>query len=212
MHADDVAPWIAEQSANGAGRRARGARHPGHVPHNRFRAARPIPGPGRGADDTQWRALAETIGPWRPCGRRRLATLAGRKTREDEIEAAVCAWSRADRGHEAMQELQRRGVAAGAVRSPLDLLDDPHLTARGFWQWIDRAYVGRHPQPSPAYRENGTPYAIAHPAPTLGQHNVDVLCGILGLSGDDIARLTDLGVIGTRAVPPNLRKARAATG
>jgi crotonobetainyl-CoA:carnitine CoA-transferase CaiB-like acyl-CoA transferase len=98
------------------------------------------------------------------------------------------------------------------VRAPLDLLDDPHLAARGFWQWIDRAHVGRHPQPSPAYREHGRPLAIAHPAPTLGQHNIDVLRGLLGLSDEEIARLTDAGVIGTRAVPPNLRKARAAAG
>jgi crotonobetainyl-CoA:carnitine CoA-transferase CaiB-like acyl-CoA transferase len=208
-----VAPWIAEQSANGKVAARSGARHLGHVPHNCF-ACRETDTwlLVAAADDTQWQALAETIGRGDLAADATLSTLAGRKAREGEIEAAVAAWSRGRSADEAMQELQRRGVAAGAVRSPLDLLDDPHLTARGFWQWIDRAHVGRHPQPSPAYRENETPYAITHPAPTLGQHNVDVLCGILGLSDDEVARLTDAGVIGTRAVPPNLRKARAAAG
>ncbi len=208
-----VAPWIAEQSSNGAVAPRMGARHPGYVPHNCF--------PSRdedswilvtAADDTQWCALAETIGRHDLAADADLRTLAGRRKREDEIEAAVAAWSRGLTADEAMQELQRNGVAAGAVRSPLELLDDPHLNARGFWQWIERAYVGRHPQPSPAYRESGRPYAIAHPAPTLGQHNHDVLQGILGLPDAEIARLADLGVIGTRAVPPNMRKARAVAG
>lgn len=205
-----VAPWIAEQSATGTVAARTGARHPGHVPHNCF--------PARGedswvfitaADDVQWRALAETIGRPDLAADPALATLAGRRQHEDAIEAAITTWSRGRTADEVMMALQRQGVAAGVVRSPLDLLEDPHLKARGFWQWIDRAYVGRHPQPSPAYRENDQTYRIDHPAPTLGQHNIDVLCGILGLPNDEIVRLSEAGVIGDRAVPPNLRKARA---
>jgi crotonobetainyl-CoA:carnitine CoA-transferase CaiB-like acyl-CoA transferase len=190
-----------------------GARHPGHVPHNCFASRDPdswifI----AAADDAQWRALADTIGRRDLAADPDLATLEGRRRREDEIEAAVAVWARGLSSDEAMHALQRRGVAAGAVRSPLDLLHDPHLKAREFWQWIDRAHVGRHPQPSPAYRETAHPYTIANPAPTLGQHNDDVLRGLLGLSDTETARLAELGVIGTRAVPPNLRKARAAAG
>ena len=60
-----------------------------------------------------------------------------------------------------------------------------------------------------AYRENDRPVAARHPAPTLGEHNIPVLQDILGLSQTEIAAA---GIIGTRAVPPNLRKARAAVG
>ena len=104
------------------------------------------------------------------------------------------------------------GVAAGVARPPLELLDDPHLKARHFWQWIDRPFIGSHPQPSPAYRENGRPFVARHPAPTLGEHNMPVLRDILGLSQTEIDKLAAAGIIGTRAVPPNLRKARAAVG
>lgn len=208
-----VAPWIAEQSANGAVAPRLGARHHGQVPHNCFPCSEDDTWIFIAAtDDVQWRALAETIGRPDLAADPDLATLDSRRRREDQIEAAVTAWSRGRSADAAMVELQARGVAAGAVRSPLDLLNDPHLTERGFWQWIDRAFVGRHPQPSPAYREDGQPITITRPAPTLGQHNIDVLRDILGLPDEEIARLTDAGVIGTRAVPPNLRKARAATG
>src|SRR5207244_1652612 len=99
------------------------------------------------ADNAQWQALAEVIERADLARDPDLATLAGRRRREDEIEAAVALWSRGRSADEAMRALQARGVAAGAVRSPLALLEDEHLTARGVWQWIDRAYVGRHPQP-----------------------------------------------------------------
>jgi crotonobetainyl-CoA:carnitine CoA-transferase CaiB-like acyl-CoA transferase len=111
-----------------------------------------------------------------------------------------------------METLQRAGVVAGAVRHPVELIDDPHLAARGFWQWMERAYVGRHPQPSAPYREAGTPVAVTTPAPTLGEYNEAVLAGVLGLALSEIERLAQAGVIGTAALPPSQRKARAMTG
>ena len=94
----------------------------------------------------------------------------------------------------------------------MELLDDPHLKARGFWQWIERAYVGRHPQPSPPYRDEDFPIAVRTPAATLGQYNEEVLGGLLGLSKAELERLTRDSVIGSEALPPAQRKARAMTG
>ena len=62
------------------------------------------------------------------------------------------------------------------------------------------------------YRENDRPLVARHPAPTLGKHNIPVLRDILGLSQTEIDKLAAAGIIGTRAVPRNLRKARAAVG
>ena len=95
---------------------------------------------------------------------------------------------------------------------PIELLEDPHLRARGYWQWIERAFVGAHPQPSPNYREGTEPISIVRPAPTLGEHNIEVLQGVLGLSDRDVDQLQRADIIGNEAVPPNLRKARAAIG
>jgi hypothetical protein len=55
--------------------------------------------------------------------------------------------------------------------------------------------------PSVAYREGdaGLPYAIHHLAPTLGQHNEQVLRDLLGLNPREIEQLRDDGVIGNVA-------------
>jgi len=98
--------------------------------------------------------------------------------------------------------LQAEGVAAGVVRVPYDLAGDPHLATRGFWQMVDRPYCGPHVQPSLPFREDDRPYAIRHASPTLGEHNIQVLGELLGLSTAELARLEAESVIGTEAQPP----------
>ena len=204
-----TAAWAIEQSANGGVGPRTGNRHPAYVPHGVF----PSAGTDRWVsiavtDDAMWQPLAAIVG----IDDDALVTAAGRRMQEDRIEAAIAAWT-ADRSpDEALTILQQAGVAAGAVRHPMELLDDPHLVARGFWQWIERAHVGRHPQPSPPYREGSSPIAVRSPAATLGEHNEQVLGGLLGLSQNELDRLTRAQVIGTEALPPAQRKARAMTG
>ena len=96
-----------------------------------------------------------------------------------------------------MDALQAAGVASGVARLPIDLLKDPQLHARGFIQEIDRAFIGRHPQPSMPFRETDRPFAIRNPPPTLGEHNREILAGILGLSSAEIDQLARDGIIGT---------------
>ena len=110
-----------------------------------------------------------------------------------------------------MLALQRVGVAAGVVRRPLELLEDPHLLARNFWSSVDRAHIGPHAQPAPAIREAGDPYLVRSPAPTLGEYNEPVLRDLLGLSDSEIAALEASGVIGSSllAEKPTPEKAPA---
>ncbi len=75
-----------------------------------------------------------------------------------------------------MAALQTAGVASGVARLPIDLLKDPQLQARGFIQEIDRAFIGKHPQPSLPFRDGETPLAIRSAPPTLGEHNREILC------------------------------------
>ncbi|MEX7012385.1 CoA transferase, partial [Pseudomonas aeruginosa] len=90
----------------------------------------------------------------------------------------------------AMAALQSAGVASGVARLPIDLLKDPQLHARGFIQQVDRAFIGRHPQPSMPFREGDAPFAIRSVPPTLGEHNREILGGMLGLSDAELEELS----------------------
>ncbi|MGE0415908.1 MAG: CaiB/BaiF CoA transferase family protein [Acetobacteraceae bacterium] len=197
-----VAGPLIEQSALGRVSPRMGNRHPVHVPHGAFRCA--------GTDhwlaiavrrDAEWQALCGII------GRPDLAGLdaTARRAREDELEAAITAWTCGQDDEDAMRALQAAGVAAGVARLPETLAQDPHLTAGGFWHRLDRPFIGLHWQGSPAFREGKLAYKVRLMAPTLGEHNRDILCGMLGLTEDDLTRLAAEGVIGT---VPNPRRAQ----
>lgn len=197
-----VAGPLIEQSALGRVGPRMGNRHPVHVPHGAFRCA--------GTDhwlviavrsDAEWQALCGVI------GREDLAGLnAGeRRAREDALDIAITAWTRQQVDDDAMRILQSAGVAAGVARLPGVLDQDPHLQARGFWHRLDRPFIGLHWQSSPAWREGKLGSKVRHMAPTLGQHNREILCGMLGLSEADLERLARAEIIGT---VPNPRRAQ----
>jgi crotonobetainyl-CoA:carnitine CoA-transferase CaiB-like acyl-CoA transferase len=47
------------------------------------------------------------------------------------------------------------------------------------------------------FRESEKPFPIRSAPPTLGEHNREILGGVLGLSESDIDQLTREGIIGT---------------
>ncbi|MBR0662957.1 CoA transferase [Roseomonas hellenica] len=208
-----VAPWIVAQSATGSPGPRFGNRHPAQVPHGCFPCAADGWIAVAVTDDATWQGLCRAIGRPELAADPALSTAAGRRQREAALEAALSDWTRRRTADGAMAALQAEGVAAGALRWPTGLYHDPHLRARGFWQPIDRAFLGPHAQPSAPFREAGRgPYAVRRPAPTLGEDNAAVLGGQLGLSPAELARLEAAGIIGTEAVPVTARKTRAAVG
>jgi crotonobetainyl-CoA:carnitine CoA-transferase CaiB-like acyl-CoA transferase len=91
---------------------------------------------------------------------------------------------------------QERGFTWGAVRAPEALLDDPHLQDREFWKHVehpelDRSFV----YPGEAAIYNGSPWRISRRAPLIGEHNMEIFGGELGLSVGEISVLAESRVI-----------------
>ena len=84
--------------------------------------------------------------------------------------------------------MQKNGIPGLPVNSPSDFMKDPHIQARGFFSSVNHPVLGTFAQP-------GTPFMVdgqrspPSPAPLLGQHNREVLCGELGLSSSEVAAL-----------------------
>jgi crotonobetainyl-CoA:carnitine CoA-transferase CaiB-like acyl-CoA transferase len=197
-----VAPSIIEQSATGKTGPRIGNRHPVHVPHGCF--------PCLGEDqwitlavrsDVEWRSLCAILHRPDLAADPALATVEGRRAEEDRIEVAVRHWTMTVRPDLAMVTLQAAKIPAGVARLPMDLAGDPHLMKVGHWQPVDRPFMGPHLLPSVSYREGDAelPYRIERFAPTLGQHNEEVLRDLLGLEDKDLAALRGEAVIGNAA-------------
>jgi crotonobetainyl-CoA:carnitine CoA-transferase CaiB-like acyl-CoA transferase len=144
-----------------------------------------------GGEDESWLAVAvDSDEAWRGLcgvlGRGELAasTLADRKSREDEVEAAIAAWATDRDAREAAGLLQRHGVAAAPVLATHQLCGDPHLAASEFWATQQRRYLGEHLTPQPPFRFDGKRPALRRPAPVLGEHTAEVLAE-LGVQAHD---------------------------
>ena len=100
-----------------------------------------------------------------------------------------------------MEMLQNAGIAAGVVKTPEDLLNDPQMKHREHFRQLDHPVIGNHAYHAPAYQLSQTPCEINRAAPTLGQDNEYVYRDVLGFTDDEIADMLVAGVITTEAGP-----------
>ncbi|UPJ26326.1 CoA transferase [Bradyrhizobium sp. CW1] len=206
-----AAPWITLHSIDGKAPKRYGNRHPDFVPHGCFRCA----GEDNwiviaATDEGMWQRLALLIGRSDWAADESLKTSDARREIEEVIETVVECWTFSREPDRAMYELQAARVAAGVARLPGDLLNDHHLKSRAFLQEVERAFIGRHPQTAMPIREGLRPHAIYTAAPTLGQHNREILSELLNLSDAEMAQLVSDDIIGTAMLseeePENTRK------
>ncbi|HUP73154.1 MAG TPA: CoA transferase [Acidimicrobiales bacterium] len=111
-----------------------------------------------------------------------------------ELRPIVEAWIASHTAVSAVSALDDARVPAAVVASASDLTTDAHLAARGDIVTIDDTTVGRVRQQAPFPRLVPVAPTIT-PAPTLGQHNVDIWCDELGLTPDELDRHRGDGVI-----------------
>lgn len=145
--------------------------------------------------DAEWRALAETIGRSDLAADPALATVAGRKAREEELEAAITAWTASRSREEAAEALLAAGVPAFPVYTTADVAADPVLAARGFWVELPHPECTGARHAGIPWLFSGTPLTVRRAAPAVGQHTDEVLREVLGLTESDIAGLRAEGVL-----------------
>ena len=194
-----AAHGLLEQSLNGRPFQRTGSDLPGQAPHGVF----PCKGDDRwGAvtvsDVAAWLALCGAIERADLANDAGLRTGADRASSRTRVDEAVSAWTREHDPETVMSRLQDAGVPSAAVRYSGEALTDPQLRARGFWQTLERDFVGPLPHPAAPYRFGVEPVPVSSPAPTLGQHTRQVLMELLELDPGELDALEAEGVIGTR--------------
>ncbi|MEX0787064.1 MAG: CoA transferase, partial [Dehalococcoidia bacterium] len=160
------------------------------------------------ADDAEWAAFCDATGHPEWADDPRFADVLSRHANHDELDKLIEGWT-ADKDHyEAFHLLQKAGVTAAPVLNGKEALLDPHFKERGQFDVVDQPHMGTRPiQRHLAAKFDEFDAAAAGPAPTLGQHNNEVLGGLLGLSGEELAALEEQGVTATKPtlpVPPEI--------
>lgn len=208
-----IAPAVLE-AQHGIARPRLGAAHIWKAPHNVYRC--------QGTDrwitisvssDAEWQRLRQAMGApaWAaaPC----FDTVVGRWQHRKELDACIELWTAQYDDQELTHVLQQHGVAAGAVLTAQDLVANPHLHERQYFDVFTneqaprvgpRVYAGR------PFRCSTMPVRL-HLVSALGQHNLQVLREVAELSDTDIQCLVNAGIVSSQ--PRDVAKpAAGATG
>jgi hypothetical protein len=146
-------------------------------------------------DDGAWARLAEALGHPAWARAPRFATPAGRQAHAADLDARRSDWTRERTAWEVTETLQQAGVAAFPVFGLDEQARDPHFKARGLVARPEHPRLGAVPVFAHPIKLADTPGEVRGPAPMLGEHNQKVFRGLLGLSAEEIERLSAEGII-----------------
>lgn len=146
--------------------------------------------------DEEWRQFVEAIGTPEWTADPRFADQEARWANQDLLDGHVGRWTSERDRYEVTKLLQGAGVRAGAVQNAEDLNEtDPQVAARGVFFEMDHPVIGEA-------RFEGVPIHFSdlrpdnwRSGPLLGEDNVHVFQGLLGLGDDEVAALSADGVI-----------------
>jgi len=114
---------------------------------------------------------------------------------EINLLQALTSWCAARAPDAALAQLLRAGVPAVPVAQLADLLADPLLAHNHAWSTVRHAEVGSIQSYGPAIRLDQAPAGSTLAAPVLGGDNTYVFGTLLGLSAEQLARLTEMQII-----------------
>ena len=145
--------------------------------------------------DEHWSGLRRAMDDPQWARDDRFSTGAGRLESQDEIDGHLSEWTSGKSPQDVMRLLQGQGVPAGVVQRSSDLLRDPQLEHRRFFHYMDHPEMGHIPYTGHQFRISGYDSGPRTPAPLLGQHNEDILRGLLGMTDDEIAEAVLAGAL-----------------
>ena len=145
--------------------------------------------------DTVFKRLAEAMGRPELAEDERYATHAARGHNQTELDDLIGAWSATVDSAPLEALLHEHGVPAGNIYRAPEMLEDVHFKAREAIIRIADPVLGDIAMQSIAPKLSATPGVVRHSGPELGEHNDDVLRGLLGFEDADIERLRSIGII-----------------
>lgn len=202
-----AAEQILEYSAYGNTMEREGNKGPSAAPQNLY--------PCHTADDTmehwlalavetdnQWTAFKEVLGNPQWAESPELNGHWGRRAKHDLLDEKITAFTIGRDLDDLVETLAAAGVPAARMQLGARTSEHPQHIARKFFEELDHPVIGKHPHVTVPFRfasleESGQGWLHA-PAPSMGQHNHEILSDSLGLTESEIRQLEAEQVIGTR--------------
>jgi formyl-CoA transferase len=149
--------------------------------------------------DTVFRRLSEVMGRPELATDPRYATHTARGERQAELDDLIATWTKTQDRVKLGQALDAAGVPRGDIYRVPEMLEDAHFKAREAIVSVMHPKFGELKMQNVAPRLSETPGRVRHAGPGLGEHNTEILGGLLGLNTETLTRLQAAKVIGHAA-------------
>lgn len=118
----------------------------------------------------------------------RYATNAARVAHRDEVDAVVGGWIRQRTLKECLAFFETENITAAPIYDAAQIAEDPHFKEREIVVEVEDPEMGSVPMHNVTPRLSDTPGGFRIPAPTIGQHNAE----LLARAGFDAAAIDDM--------------------
>lgn len=145
--------------------------------------------------DEEWDALRKAMGDPEWARDSKYADIFGRHENRRELDRNMAAWTIQHTPMEVTEQLQSIGVAAMPSFSASEILENPHIKARGLVTSVQHPLLGEQFVIMPPWKLSETPATIHKPGPCLGEDNEEVFGTLLGYSREDIQQMQDAHVL-----------------
>jgi crotonobetainyl-CoA:carnitine CoA-transferase CaiB-like acyl-CoA transferase len=146
-------------------------------------------------NDSQFRKFAEVAGQPQWADDPRFATNKQRVAHRAELIPLIRQATVFKTTAEWVAALESAGVPCGPINDVSQVFEDPQVRARGLKVELPHALGGVVPQVASPIRLSGTPVEYRRAPPLLGEHTLEVLTSVLGLSDGDVMALREAGVL-----------------
>ena len=144
--------------------------------------------------DAFWGRICRLIGRPELAADPMFSTFRARRENAELLDTIIIQWTIEQTQEEIYQAAQKERVTAGYLAKMPDLFVSPQLQHRGFFQEVPHTFSGPQRYPGAPFKIDDATSEL-RPAPTLGEHNVEVFCGELGHTPGEVESMREAGVV-----------------
>lgn len=148
------------------------------------------------ANDKLWQKLCKVMGTPEIAERPEFLHIKDRVAHHEELKPIVERWTMKHTVQEAFELIDAEGIPCAPIMTIDKIVKDPHIAgAREMFVQTHHPIAGDLKVTGSHIKLSGTPATIRNCSPLLGQHNKDILGGVLGMDDAEMEKLKEEGVI-----------------
>ncbi len=180
--------------ATGEAPKPLGARHPAITPFEAFASADGHVIIALG-NDTLWAKFCEHVGRQELISDKRFRTNADRTENHDQLFPILSEIMSQRTTDDWIDALGNIGVPCGPINAMDKVVTHPQVEAREMITRVAHQITGEVEVPGVPIKLSETPGSVNAPAPSLGEHTIEVLTGLLGIPPNEVEKLRQDGII-----------------